>query len=89
MMGLTRPSLLETRQRDPALKAAVEASLAGDVKRAFQKLGSNVAEVRPDNLAGAAAARRLGLSPEARTGAGLMAPSHAIREKSTPLCASA
>ena len=69
------------RQRDPDLKAAVEASLAGDVKRAFEKLGSNVAEVKPDNLAGAAAARWLALSPEARAKAGLMAPSHRIREK--------
>ena len=69
------------RQRDPDLKAAVEATLAGDVKRAFGKLGSNVAEVRPDNLAGAAAARWLALSTEARDKAGLMAPSHAIREK--------
>ena len=69
------------RQRDPALKAAVEASLAGDVKRAFAKLGDNVAEVNPDNLAGAAAARWLALSPEARANAGLMAPSHAIRER--------
>ena len=69
------------RQRDPALKAAVEASLAGDVKRAFEKLGPNVAEVKPDNLAGAAAARWLALSPEARARAGLMAPSHNIREK--------
>ena len=40
------------RQRDPALKEAVEASLAGDVTRAFAKLGDNVAEVKPDNLAG-------------------------------------
>ena len=69
------------RQRDPDLKAAVEASLTGDVKRAFEKLGPNVAEVRPDNLAGAAAARWIALSPEARARAGLMAPSHAIREK--------
>ena len=69
------------RQRDPDLKAAVEASLTGDVKRAFEKLGSNVVEVKPDNLAGAAAARWLALSPEARARAGLMAPSHAIREK--------
>ena len=69
------------RQRDQDLKAAVEATLAGDVKRAFEKLGSNVAEVKPDNLAGAAAARWLALSPEARANAGLMAPSHAIREK--------
>ena len=69
------------RQRDQDLKAAVEATLAGDVKRAFEKLGSNVAEVKPDNLAGAAAARWLALSPEARANAGLMAPSHAIREE--------
>ena len=68
------------RQRDPDLKAAVEASLAGDVKRAFHKLGSNVAEVKADNLAGAAAARWLALSPKARGNAGLMAPSHALRE---------
>ena len=69
------------RQRDQDLKAAVESTLAGDVKSAFEKLGSNVAEVKPDNLAGAAAARWLALPPEARANAGLMAPSHAIREK--------
>ena len=68
------------RQRDPELKAAVEASLAGDVRKAFEKLGSNVAEVNPDNLAGAAAARWLALSPTERENAGLMAPSHALRE---------
>ena len=68
------------RQRDPALKEAVEASLAGDVARAFDKLGENVAEVKPDNLAGAAAARWLTLSPEERANAGLMAPSHGLRE---------
>ena len=68
------------RQRDPALKEAVEASLAGDVTRAFEKLGENVAEVKPDNLAGAAAARWLALSPEERANAGLMAPSHGLRE---------
>ena len=67
-------------QRDPELKAAVEASLAGDVRKAFEKLGSNIAEVKPDNLAGAAAARWLALSPEERANAGLMAPSHALRE---------
>ena len=69
------------RQRDANLKAAVEASLAGDVKRAFEKLGPNVAEVKADNLAGAAAARWLALSPQARGSAGLMAPSHALREE--------
>ena len=69
------------RQRDPELKEAVEASLSGDVRRAFEKLGSNVAEVNPDNLAGAAATRWLALSPEQRANAGLMAPSHALRER--------
>ena len=67
------------RQRDPDLKAAVVASLAGDVKAAFEKLGDNIAEVKPDNLAGAAAARWLKLSAEEREKAGLMAPSHALR----------
>ena len=69
------------RQRDPELKAAVEASLAGDVRKAFEKLGSNVAEVNPGNLAGAAAARWLKLSTEERENTGLMAPSHALREE--------
>ena len=69
------------RQRDAGLKAAVEASLAGDVKKAFEKLGPNVAEVKADNLAGAAAARWLKLSVSGRENAGLMAPSHALREK--------
>ena len=68
------------RQRDPALKAAVEASLMGDIARAFEKLGDSVAEVNPDNLAGAAAARWLALPPEARERTGLMAPSHSLRE---------
>ena len=68
------------RQRDPELKAAVEASLAGDIGKAFEKLGANVAEVRPDNLAGAVAARWLGLSPEERERTGVMAPSHELRE---------
>ncbi|MYI50536.1 MAG: AAA family ATPase, partial [Rhodospirillaceae bacterium] len=52
------------RQRDPALKEAVEASLRGDIGRAFEKLGENVAEVKPDNIAGAVAARWLRLSNE-------------------------
>ena len=67
------------RQRDAGLKAAVEASLAGDVRKAFEKLGPNVAEVKADNLAGAAAARWLKLSVSERGNAGLMAPSHALR----------
>ena len=68
------------RQKDPALKEAVRASLAGDVRAAFGKLGESVAEVKADNLAGAAAARWLRLSPEERENTGLMAPSHAMRQ---------
>ena len=68
------------RQRDPALKEAVEASLAGDIRGAFQKLGSNVAEVQPDNIAGAVAARWLKLSPDQRENTGVMAPSHELRQ---------
>ncbi len=69
------------RQRDPALKEAVEASLKGDIGRAFEKLGSNVAEVKPDNIAGAVAARWLRLDEEARANTGVMAPSHELRQQ--------
>ena len=51
-----------------------------DAGKPFDKLGENVAEVKPDNLAGAAAARWLALSPDERANAGLMAPSHGLRE---------
>ena len=67
------------RQREPALKEAVEASLAGDIRGAFEKLGSGVAEVKADNIAGAVAARWLRLSPEERGNTGVMAPSHELR----------
>ena len=69
------------RQRDPVLKEAVEASLKGDIEKAFEKLGSNVAEVKPDNIAGAVAARWLRLGPEARENTGVMAPSHDLRRQ--------
>ncbi|MDE0034638.1 MAG: AAA family ATPase [Deltaproteobacteria bacterium] len=68
------------RQRDPALREAVEASLKGEIERAFEKLGSNVAQVKPDNIAGAVAARWLALPPEARENTGVMAPSHKLRQ---------
>ncbi len=71
------------RQRDSALKEAVEASLAGEIDRAFEKLGGNVAEVKPDNIAGAVAARWrwLRLDAEARANTGVMAPSHELRQQ--------
>ena len=68
------------RQRDPALKAAVEASIAGDIARAFARLGDKVAEVKPENIAGAVAARWLRLSPEERGNTGIMAPTHELRQ---------
>ena len=69
------------RQKDSELREAVEASLVGDVKRAFGKLGDRVAEVNPDNLAGAAAARWLRLSERERENTGIMAPSHELRRE--------
>ncbi len=69
------------RQRDPALKEAVEASLRGDIARAFDRLGSNVAEVKPDNIAGAVAARWLRLPQHERENTGVMAPSHELRQQ--------
>ena len=69
------------RQKDPELREAVEASIAGDVQRAFDKLGGRVAEVDPDNLAGAAAARWLRLSEPERANTGVMAPSHELRRR--------
>ena len=68
------------RQRNPELKAAVEASVAGEIGKAFDKARANVAEVNPDNIAGAVAARWLKLSPEERERTGVMTPSHALRQ---------
>ena len=68
------------RQRDPDLKAAVEASLKGEIGKAFEKLGENVAEVKADNIAGAVAARWLRLSQEQRENTGIMAPTHELRQ---------
>ncbi len=68
------------RQRNPDLKAAVVASLKGEIGRTFERLGNNVAEVNPDNIAGAVAARWLKLSTDGRERTGVMAPSHALRQ---------
>ena len=68
------------RQRNPELKAAVVASLTGEIGKAFEKLGGHVAEVNLDNIAGAVAARWLRLSPRERERTGVMAPSHALRQ---------
>ena len=66
----------------PASRSARPAITARTNDRSSsEKLGSNVAEVKADNLAGAAAARWLRLSASERENAGLMAPSHALREE--------
>ncbi len=67
------------RQKDAELKEAVRARLAGEIGRAFGKLGDRIAEVKLDNLAGAAAARWLKLFAHEGENTGLMAPSHALR----------
>ena len=67
------------RQRDPALKAAVEASLEGNIRRAFDRLGGNVTEAGSRDIAGVVADRWLALSPEVRERTGVMAPSHELR----------
>ena len=69
------------RQKDAELREAVRASLAGEIGRAFEKLGDRVAAVKADNLAGAAAARWLKLSVQERENTGLMAPSHELRRQ--------
>ena len=67
------------RQRDPALKEAVEASLQGDIRRAFDRLGVNVAEAGRHDIGREVADRWLALSPEQRERTGVMAPSHEFR----------
>ena len=67
------------RQRDPALKEAVEASLRGEIHRAFDRLGANVTAANGRDIAGTVAAHWLALPPEAREKTGVMAPSHELR----------
>ena len=68
------------RQRDAELKEAVRASLAGEVRTAFAKLGGHIAQVEKKELGQAAAARWLRLSPEQRPAAGVIAPTRALRD---------
>ncbi|MDE0374008.1 MAG: hypothetical protein OXI73_15900, partial [Rhodospirillales bacterium] len=68
------------RQRDAKLKEAVRASLAGEVRTAFEKLGGHVAQVERNQLGTDAAARWLQLSPEQRAAVGVIAPTRALRD---------
>ena len=68
------------RQRDAGLKEAVRASLAGEVKTAFAKLGRHIAQVEREELGATAAARWLALPPEQRAVTGVTAPTRALRD---------
>ncbi len=56
------------RQRDPDLDAAVEASLAGDIGKAFDRLGFNIAETAQNNIVGTVVARGLCHYPSGDSG---------------------
>ena len=68
------------RQRDAELKAAVRASLQGDVKAAFARLCGNVRQVEHGDLAAETARLWLDLSPELRERTGIVAPTRALRD---------
>ncbi len=68
------------RQRDAELKEAVRASLAGEVRTAFAKLGGHIAQVEREELGADASARWLRLSPEQRASTGVIAPTRALRD---------
>ncbi len=68
------------RQRDAELKAAVKASLTGDVKGAFAKLGDNIQQVEYGELGSETARRWLNLSPQERAATGVIAPTRALRD---------
>ncbi len=69
------------RQRNPELRAAVQAVLAGDPGEAVELLGSSVHEVAHEELGEKAARAWLALDPATRDNTLLVAPTHALREK--------
>ncbi len=68
------------RQRDAELKAAVKASLTGDVRGAFAKLGDNIRQVEYGELGAETARRWLDLPPQEREATGVIAPTRALRD---------
>ncbi len=68
------------RQRDVELKEAVRASLAGEVRTAFEKLRDRITRVEPEHLGRDAAEIWLALSPEKRKTAGVIAPTRTLRD---------
>ena len=71
----------ETRLRDPGRGRMVRAGNQKTVVATFRHDTSRNLDPQLHNLAGAAAARWLRLSPEQRENTGLIAPSHALRHK--------
>ena len=69
------------RQRNPELRAAVQAVLAGDPAEAVDLLGSSVHEVAHEELGESAARTWLALDPATRDDTLLVAPTHALREE--------
>ena len=69
------------RQRNPDLKAAVLDLVAGEPRRALDRLGDNVVELPAEELAETAARLWLRLSPEDRTETVLLAPTHELRRR--------
>ena len=69
------------RQRNPELRAAVQAVLAGDPGEAVELLGNSVHEVAHEELGEMAARTWLALDPAARDNTLLVAPTHALREE--------
>ena len=69
------------RQRDADLKEAVRASLAGEVKTAFEKLDDRVSEVPKSELGIEVASRWLKGSPAERQTTGVIAPTRALRDE--------
>ena len=67
------------RQRNPNLRKAVNAVLAGDPGEAVELLGGSVHEVPYEELAEKAAEAWLELGPEARERTLLVAPTHELR----------
>ena len=67
------------RQRDPDLRAAVLDLIDRAPAEALDRLGGNLHEVPAEALGATAAALWLRLSPEARAGTALLAPTRALR----------
>ena len=69
------------RQRDPAMREAVEAVLARDPGHAIELLDDNVHEVEMEELGRTAAEIWLELDPGSRAGTAVLAPTHELRAR--------